>query len=81
MTRYTTINHREVAKGRMTASAIEQYCKKNGLTQPDVFAVQVTADYVNRRPFNWETKAFDFPGYDSDPYGEMGGDSHILINS
>jgi hypothetical protein len=73
MTRYTTIDNKEISKGTMKAAAIESYCAAHNLTKPPVFAVAITADYVNRRPFNWETREFERAGIESDPYGEMGG--------
>lgn len=71
MTRYTTIDYKKVSKGVMKAAAIESYCAEHGLVEPRVEAVTITADYVNSRPFNWETKEFEKAGREEDHVGHM----------
>lgn len=65
MTTYTTINgHRH--NGFMSPKQVQAYCFKNDIGKAEVFAVNITADYVNRRPFNWDSLEYEQDGYEAD---------------
>lgn len=65
MTRYTTING-DKKDGYLTPKELQAYCLKNEIGKADVYVVTITADYVNRRPFNWDNLEYENDGFEDD---------------